>query len=311
MPGRTRVQALVPAGAKVLENRNGTAPGLALEVDLDQFGQQIGAGWLIALPGPPRELRPMFRDQAVPFMRSIAAETTAFCCRTLKTTGIGESLVEEKIATALQPLIQSGLELGYCARFGEVDVRLVSRVKRASEIVNEGERTVRDLLGEAVFGSDDDLLENVVISALTARGQTVAVAESCTGGYLANRLTNVPGASAVFLGGVLAYSNFAKEDLLGVRKETLDCHGAVSSETAREMAEGARRRMGATYALAVTGIAGPGGGTPDKPTGTVFIALASPGQTVVRLERNAYDRESFKQVTSQQALDLLRRNLLP
>jgi nicotinamide-nucleotide amidase len=309
MPERTRVQALVPEGATVLANQNGTAPGLALEVDRKPFGGGAGLGFLIMVPGPPRELRPMFLNEVAPLLQRRFGEKSAFHCRTLKTTGLGESMVEETIGRSLQPLIERGLELGYCARFGEVDVRLVSRADNAPEIVSEAEGIARGLLGDYVFGCDADLLENVVVRELTMRGQTVAVGESCTGGYLAHRITNVPGASEVFLGGVISYSNAAKQDLLGVRAETLNAHGAVSLETAREMAEGARARTGATYALAVTGIAGPGGGTPEKPVGTVFLALAGPEPTLVRHQTNAYDRESFKHVTSQQALDMLRRKL--
>jgi nicotinamide-nucleotide amidase len=137
----------------------------------------------------------------------------------------------------------------------------------------------------------------------------LALAESCTGGYIANRITNVPGASQIFLGGLVTYSNEAKMTFLNVRAETLAVHGAVSEATAREMAEGARQRTGASYALAVTGIAGPGGGTPEKPVGTVFIALASPDGIEAHQRLNDYDRETFKYVTSQQALDLLRRKM--
>ena len=157
---------------------------------------------------------------------------------------------------------------------------------------------------------DEDELEQVIIRRLTERKETLSLAESCTGGHIANRLTNVPGASVVFLAGLVTYSNAAKMNLLGVRPETLAQHGAVSEATAREMAEGARQRNQTAYGIAVTGIAGPGGGTDAKPVGTVFIALATPQTTSVAHHVNRYDRETFKQVTSQQALELLRRTLL-
>jgi nicotinamide-nucleotide amidase len=227
----------------------------------------------------------------------------------LKTTGIGESLVEDKIAGPLKPLVEAGLEIGYCARVGEVDVRLVATGRDAAEKVKTAEQIVRTAIGHHVFGAEDDELEAVIVRLLAERKQTIALAESCTGGRIADRLTNVPGASAVFRCGLVTYSNEAKMTFLGVRQETLAAHGAVSEAVAREMAEGARQRSGADYALAVTGIAGPGGGTVEKPVGTVFIALASAKRTVVLNPMNPYDRETFKLVTSQQALELLRRTL--
>jgi nicotinamide-nucleotide amidase len=303
MPVSTRVQALVPEGATVLPNPNGTAPGLAIPAGTD-------GKWLILLPGPPRELRPMFTDFVVPILRREFPLPTKFLCRNFKTTGLGESVVEEKIAGPLQNLVSRGLEIAYCARVGEVDVRLAARGSSAAALIEEGEQVVRALLGTVVFGLDDDSLESTVIKLLTARNQTLAVAESCTGGYLSHRLTNVPGASAVFLGGGITYSNGAKQELLGVAAESLREHGAVSRQVAREMAEGVRGRLKADYALAVTGIAGPGGGTAEKPVGTAFVALASKEGTTVQLQYNPTDRETFKFVTSQRALDLIRLALM-
>ena len=157
---------------------------------------------------------------------------------------------------------------------------------------------------------EDDDLEAVLVRLLTERKATLALAESCTGGCIANRITNVPGASAVLLAGLVTYSNAAKQKFLGVKEETLARHGAVSEPVAREMAEGARRQTQADYALAVTGIAGPSGGTAEKPVGTVFVGLAGPAGTIVERNLNPYDRETFKQVTTQQALELLRRTVL-
>ncbi len=261
------------------------------------------------LPGPPRELKPMFTTQVVPLLLEAYPGETAFVCQTLRTTGLGESLVEEKIAPSLAPLVQAGLELGYCARIGEVDVRLAARGGRARELVEEGARTARGLLGELVFGSEEDSLEGVVVRALTARKQTLATAESCTGGLIAHRITNVPGASVVFWGGVVSYANAAKQSFLEVPAALIEKHGAVSRPVAQTMAEGARRRGGTDYALAVTGIAGPSGGSKTKPVGTVFIALASAAGTTVKRFLNPFDRETFKWVTSQQALDSLRKTL--
>jgi nicotinamide-nucleotide amidase len=191
-----------------------------------------------------------------------------------------------------------------------VDVRFTARGEKACELVAEGERITRGLLGELVFAVDDELLEAVVIGLLAERKQTLALAESCTGGFISHRLTNVPGASAVLLAGLVTYSNEAKQQFLGVHSETLAAHGAVSEAVAREMAEGARGRTGAAYAIAVTGIAGPGGGTEEKPVGTVWLALADAAGTVARRKLNAFDRETFKYITAQQVLEMLRRRVL-
>ncbi len=310
MPAHTQVQAQVPDGALVLPNRHGTAPGLAMEVNPNPFRADGKKTWLVMLPGPPRELRPMFTDQVLPLLRKESPLDGAFVCRTIRTTGMGESVVEERIATVLQPLTAVGLELGYCAHYGEVDVRLVARGSGAEKLAAEAEALVRERLGSHVFGVQDDQLNATVVRLLTERKETLALAESCTGGYVANSITDVPGASAIFLGGLVTYSNEAKQTLLGVRPETLAQHGAVSGATAREMAEGARNRLGADYAIAITGIAGPSGGSDAKPVGTVFIALATSRHTFVLNPVNRYDRPTFKQVTCQQALELLRRNLI-
>jgi len=310
MPEKTRVQALVPEGALVLHNQHGTAPGLAIEIRPNPFRSDGRASWLILLPGPPRELQPMLSEQVIPLLRQKLPLESAFVSRTLKTTGLGESVVEERIAAPLKHLTDAGLELGYCARTGDVEVRIATRGAAAEKTVAEAEQIVRRLIGAHIFGEDDDTLEAVVVRLMTGRKQTLALAESCTGGCIANRITDVPGASAVLLAGWVTYSNQAKQDFLGVAAETLEEHGAVSEAVARELAEGARRRTGSDFALAVTGIAGPTGGTPDKPVGTVFIALATGRHTCVLNPMNRYDRGTFKYVTSQQALELLRRTLL-
>lgn len=305
-PEKTMVQALVPEGAIVLQNAFGTAPGLVMELPNPLRTNHRVV--LVMLPGPPRELRPMFRDQVTPLLHRFFPRSDEFVCRTFKTTGLGESFVEEKLEKPLEPLTQSGLELGYCARVGEVDVRIVTRGQGAVTLADKAERQIRDLLGDYIFGNGEDSLERILVQQLTERKQTLSLAESCTGGYIANRITNVSGASAVFIAGLVTYSNEAKERLLGVKADTLSAYGAVSEQTAREMAEGARLRNHTDYALAVTGIAGPTGGTDEKPVGTVFIALASAHGTFVEHYVNRYERETFKFMVSQQAMDLLRRN---
>ena len=307
MPASTRVQALVPDGATVLMNEHGTAPGLVMDATTPSDSQPR---LLVMLPGPPRELRPMFKEQLVPILAQRFPAASPLVCRTLKTTGLGESMVEEKIAAGIESVLKAGVEVGYCARVGEVDVRFVARGTGADELVGEAERVTREILGDIVFGVDDDQLEGVVVRSLTERKQTVAVAESCTGGFITNRLTNVPGASAVFRAGLVTYSNEAKQSFLGVHSETLVEHGAVSEATALEMAEGARAKTGADYAISATGIAGPAGGSDSKPVGTVWIGLATSRGTIAKRRLNAFDRETFKYVTSQQALDMLRREIL-
>jgi nicotinamide-nucleotide amidase len=308
MPERTRLQAQVPEGALVLANPNGTAPGLALEVRPNPF-RNGAASWLVMLPGPPRELRPMFDNTVIPLLHRVLPVPVPFVCRTLRATGIGESMVEERVDAALKPLLARGLQLGYCARTGQVDVRLAAQSVSGEQLVNEAVAIVSDRLGSFLYTDAEEDIEVSVLKLLTNRKETLALAESCTGGCIANRLTNVPGASAVLLAGLVTYSNQAKMKFLGVLEETLKEHGAVSEPVAREMAEGARRETGADYAIAVTGIAGPTGGSESKPVGTVFIALAGPAMTAVEKNFNPYDRETFKQATAQQAFDLLRRKL--
>jgi nicotinamide-nucleotide amidase len=308
-PAKTDVETFVPEGAEVFLNATGTAPGLAMEIESKAQSPKSKVKWLVMLPGPPRELRPMFDTFVVPLIqREFAGEI--FICRTLLTTGIGESRVQEFIEADLQPLVQRGLEIGYCARPGAVDVRLTAGGAGAEKIVREGEAVVQRILGANTFGFDDDEIENVVVRLLTAEKKTLALAESCTGGILAHRVTNVPGASEIFPGGVVSYANSAKENFLGVRAETLQQHGAVSEAVAKEMALGAREKFGSDFAVAITGIAGPGGGTKEKPVGTVFIALASAAGAEVKQFLNVWDRETFKQVTATQALELLRTRLV-
>jgi nicotinamide-nucleotide amidase len=287
-------QAYVPRGAQVLPNDHGTAPGLYLPATKT-------LPHMILLPGPPRELRPMFERYASPLVRSIVG-TTDLAAIIFRTAGLGESYAQELIGADLAAV--KDLELGYCARIGELDLRLVG----TQESVRKGAEIVRARLFGHIVTEDGSELEAIVIRLLVGRSETVAVAESCTGGLLANRFTNVPGASAVFLEGNVTYSNAAKTRTLGVPVELLNRVGAVSHEVALAMAEGARARSGATYALSTTGIAGPDGGTPEKPVGTVFVGLASEdGRSQVEELFFPTDRATFKQMVTQSALDLLRK----
>jgi nicotinamide-nucleotide amidase len=292
-------QAQVPRGAEVLPNENGSAPGLYLVANLNGSI----APHLFLLPGPPRELQPMFTETVVPLLRRIVRQEETFACRTYRIVGMGESYVEEAVGEEL--LAISGLELGYCARMGEVDLRVIG----STWIVEQADAVVQRKLAASILSTSGENLETVIVRLLTAKSATLAVAESCTGGFLAHRITNVPGASAVFLAGYITYSNEAKSAALAVDLATISEHGAVSEPVARAMAEGARAKSGATFALATTGIAGPGGGSEAKPVGTAYIALAGGGETVVRHLFFPSDRETFKQLATQMALNLLRERL--
>ena len=295
-------QADVPEGATVLPNEHGSAPGLYLAVDTSQEKKRPH---LFLLPGPPRELHPMFKASVLPILREIAPRKSATDRRMYRIAGMGESLVEEAIGTRL--LGVPGLELGYCARPGEIDLRVIGE----SAALDQADRIVTEGLGAAVFSIDGRSLEEVVVKLLTQRTQTLAVAESCTGGFLAHRITNVAGASAVFLAAYVTYSNEAKAAMLGIDSRLIAEHGAVSGEVAQAMAEGVRKKTKATFALATTGIAGPGGGTKEKPVGTVFIALAAEdGATKIEKRFFPDDRPTFKELTTQTALEMLRRRLL-
>jgi nicotinamide-nucleotide amidase len=238
MPANNDVQAMVPEGAIVLPNPNGTAPGLAMEVKPNPFCTDKKTSWLVMLPGPPRELRPMFDAAVTPILRREFPLKAPFICRTLRTSGVGESAVQEKIQPALTELVAAGLEVGYCARVGQVDVRLIARGADAGKIVRKAETVVQNFFGANIYGFDDEEIENVVVRLLAEKKKTLALAESCTGGGIANRVTNVPGASSVFLGGVVSYANLAKEKFLGVRAETLKQHGAVSEAVAGKFRRG-------------------------------------------------------------------------
>ena len=246
----------------------------------------------------------MFYETVLPVLERILPPRPIMEMRTYRIAGLGESGVEELVGEALLAL---GLELGYCARPGEVDLRTIG----APEILDQAQSIITAKLGPHIVSEDLRAIEQVVVDLLTARHETVATAESCTGGFLAHRLTNVPGASAVFVEGFVTYANDAKVRALGVPAAALAEHGAVSAVVAQAMAEGARRAAGVGHALATTGIAGPGGGSEEKPVGTVFIALASKlGPTLVERHRFPTDRETFKFLTTQTALNLLRRQLL-
>jgi len=301
MPETNTVQALRPESGECLRNPNGTAPGLFI-----RFNECD----VLALPGPPSEMLPILHRELETRLRSDAVIAT----RQLQTFGLGESNVAELLGDLMDrdrdPLV------GTTASGGIVSVRL--RCEReatqdaAARALDNTERLVRDRLGPIVFhtGPEDDALARTVLAELESRDQSLATVESCTAGGLGARITEVPGASAAFVGGLITYSNNLKTKLAHVPGATLDAHGAVSREVAGAMAEGGREQLGSTHALAVTGIAGPDGGSPDKPVGTVWIALASEGQaTDARCFRITGSREQVRARTAIVALGMLRLRL--
>jgi nicotinamide-nucleotide amidase len=295
-------QADVIAGARVLPNENGSASGFYLKANINPH---ILSPHIFVLPGPPRELQPMFRKFAMPILKSIIEVPLPVERKSYSIAGMGESLVEKAIGEDV--LAIAGIELGYCARPGEVEVRIIG----VPNALKAADAIIRNKLGVSIFSDNDEALEEVVVRLLEQGKQTLATAESCTGGLIADRITNVSGASEVFLAGYVTYANSAKSDILNVDSKLIDKHGAVSEAVARAMADGARTRAESTFGLATTGIAGPGGGSDEKPVGTVYIALASrDSETVVRKLFFPTDRETFKQLAAQTALDLLRRRLL-
>ena len=295
-------QTMVPEGAEVLANPNGTAPGLYIP-SVSQ--PSWASSHFFLLPGPPRELQPMFSDFVMPRLRELSAGIQAKECRVYRVVGLGESAVEKLIGLELTE--NPALEVGYCARPNEVDFRLIG----AKEVLDVVEPRVIQILGANLVSAQGEGIEEWIVGELKRRGLTLATAESCTGGLLSSRITDVPGSSEVFHEGFVTYSNSAKTQILGVPPELIERHGAVSPEVARAMAEGAQKRAKADFALSLTGIAGPGGGTAEKPVGLVHIALARPNAATLYLERQFLaDRVTFKQLATQSALDLLRRELL-
>jgi nicotinamide-nucleotide amidase len=295
-------QADVIPGARILPNENGSASGFYLKTNINP---RIPSPHVFVLPGPPRELQPMFRKFVMPLLKSIVEVPLPVERRSYSIAGVGESLVEKAIGEKV--LAIPGIELGYCARPGEVEVRVIGD----PNAIQAADAIIRGELGLSIFSDNDEALEEVVVRLLKQRKQTLATAESCTGGLIANQITNVSGASEVFLAGYITYANSAKNDVLNVDSKLIEKNGAVSEAVARAMAEGACARAASTFGLATTGIAGPTGGSDEKPVGTVYIALASEdSETVARKFLFPTDRQTFKQLAAQAALDLLRRRLL-
>ena len=293
-------QALLPEGSLPLYNHNGTAPGFILNRD-----ERI----LIMLPGPPSELIPMFDEQVIPYLRKLSEDV--MISRTLHICGTGESAVESLLHDQMQEMRNP--TLAPYAKEGIVDLRITAKAhseEEARQMIQPVEEEIRNLFGQQVFGADGQTLESVVVELLAQRGWKVATAESCTAGWASGQIVNYPGASQVLEGGFVTYSNEAKMALLGVRAETLERYGAVSLETAKEMAEGAARALHTETAISITGIAGPGGGTAEKPVGTVCVGVYCNGTVSAETYRFSRNREANRRLSVVKALDLLRLAIL-
>jgi nicotinamide-nucleotide amidase len=303
MPENNRLQAYVPKGSVYFVNQWGTAPGFLLEV-----AQKI----LVVLPGPPRELQPMWEEQVIAELKKRTKSKTVIKYRVLKVVGMSESAIDEKIKDFMKP--DSNPEVGLMAEPGEIAIRLTARGEselKTNAIIAPVEQQIRSRLGENVFGTDNDSLESVVGNLLRGKKMRISVAESCTGGLIAHRITNISGSSDYFERGVVVYSNQAKRDLLKVPMETIEKYGAVSEPTALAMVKGLLKRSRTDVGIAVTGIAGPTGGTPEKPIGLVYIAIADKNNYQSCKKYNFLgERELIKWRTSQEALDILRRYLI-
>jgi nicotinamide-nucleotide amidase len=301
MPEINSRQAMVIDGADVLDNPNGSAPGMYLEHE--------GCA-VVLLPGPPREMRPMFESQVLARLAAKAGDVRVVR-RVMRVSGLGESAVDERIAPVYSQYKNPQTTILFNRSEIEIHLTAQGKTEQEAELLLDGlAGRIEERLGEAVFAFRGETMEEVIGLRLAVTGFTLAVAESCTGGLIAQRITEVPGSSVYFREGVVAYSNEAKVRLLGVPSDLIAEYGAVSAPVAEAMAEGVRERAETDFGVAVTGIAGPGGGTEDKPVGLVYIALADDAHTEHRKLLLPGDRSLVRWRASQAALDLLRRRLI-
>jgi competence/damage-inducible protein CinA-like protein len=300
MPEINARQALVIHGAQTLENNNGTAPGMLINE---------GKCTVVLLPGPPREMKPIFDALVTPVLKQRAGDML-IVRRTLSIFGLGESAVDELAAPIYTKYQNPSTTILF--KDGQIELHLTAQARNESETVkllDELAARLDEVLGEYIFSRSNETLESVVGQLLKLRGYTLSTAESCTGGLLAGRITDVPGSSEYFLEGVVSYSNEAKIDLLGVPKKLIETHGAVSEQVAGAMAARIRKRAGSTLGIGLTGIAGPGGGSPEKPVGLVYIALADDSQTTTRKFIFPGDRQFIRTLSVNAALDMVRRRV--
>jgi nicotinamide-nucleotide amidase len=289
-------QAYTLQGAKVIPNNNGTAPGVLFKKNDRIF---------FLLPGPPNEMRGMMDDYVLPYLAEM--NNSIIKSKVLKIIGVGESRVEEILEDIITA--QRNPTIAPLAGDGEVTIRITARAddeEKVNSLIKETENIIRERLKNNIYGQDDDTIEEVVVKKLGALGYSLSTAESCTGGLVANLITNVPGASNIFNRGFITYSNESKIELLGVPKNTIKEVGAVSAQTAKAMAQGLLLRTNSDIALAITGIAGPGGGTPEKPVGLVYVAVADRNEVKIASFNFVGNRQRIKLVTAKHALNNLR-----
>ena len=302
LPPANLSQAMLPRGAAILPNHHGTAPGA--------FVERSDGRWVAVLPGVPREMREMFRDSVLELLRTRAPEGQVVRSLAVRTTGVPESRLPALLGEYSDGV--DGLSLAYIPSVEGVDLRLTARgiaAAAADDKLRAAARKLSERLEPYAYAEGAADLAETVLEACRGRGLRLAVAESCTGGMLGERITAIAGSSDVFAGGVIAYDNEVKIELLGVAREDIQRYGAVSEEIVTAMASSARRRFGVDVGVAITGVAGPGGGSPDKPVGTVWIAVATPDEIVARRLRLFGDRDEVRRRASQAALDLVRRSL--
>lgn len=304
MPENNIKQALFPETAEVIPNPLGTAPGFRMAVL-----QANHTAHLVVMPGVPREMKPMMEEQVIPWIRNNRGSEKIFATRIFQTFGISESGLDEQVAGLIRP---EEARVGFRASFPQISLKVMVEDLPgiAERRLDELSERVRERVGNYIYGEGEVTMEEVVAELLTEKRLKLAVAESCTGGLIGHRLTNVAGSSRFFVGDLVTYSNEMKQSILGVRDETLKQHGAVSEECVAEMATGARKRAGADIAIATSGIAGPDGGTPERPVGTVCIALVADDVRASRRYQMRGTRDWIKLLTSQVALDWLRRYTL-
>jgi len=300
---RNKQQAMLPANCTAVANNNGTAPGMWFET---------GEAIIVSMPGVPFEMKPMFSEQIIPLIKQ-KFTTSHYKFKTVMTTGVGESMLADRI-NQWEMALPGNFKLAYLPQPGIVRLRVGGQsddVESLIRILNEQVTSLCSLIPEYVYGFDNQSLEEVVAKMLTEKGLTIATAESCTGGYISHLLTSIPGSSAYFKGSVVAYSNDIKTELLNVKKETLEQKGAVSEEVAKEMAEGLLRRFDTDFAISTTGIAGPDGGTTEKPVGTVWIGIATKTSCYAQRFQLGEQRDRNIRRSALTALNMLRLCLLP
>jgi nicotinamide-nucleotide amidase len=304
MPPNNLKQALFPEGAEVISNPLGTAPGFRLPVTLNGHTSH-----LIVLPGVPREMKPMMENTVIPWIQANRGTDKIFAVRIFQTFGISESALDQSVEGLIKP---EEARVSFRASFPQISLRVLVEGKpgEAERKLEELAARVRTKISDHVYAEGETTMEEVVGQLLSEKNLTLSVAESCTGGLIGHRITNIPGSSKYLIGDLVTYSNEAKQQLLGVSSETLAKFGAVSEECVREMAAGARKRMGTNVAVATSGVAGPDGGTPDKPVGTVCIGIDADGISESRRYQMRGTRDWIKLLTSQVALDWIRRYAL-